>query len=437
MEEQNPFSQEKLNRIFKISPKNPNILSSRECSWLEFKESFGWKSLAKYMRTCAAYANTNGGYIVFGIKNKPHLMVGLNGNALKAFESFDPEKLSNYFNTHFAPEIDWDIHTHELGEMNYGLLYVKENKEKPVICCKNASDILKEGDIYYRYRGRTERIKYPELRDLLDLKRENEQRIWMQHLEKISRIGIREAGILDIRSGKVSGTGGSFFIDESLLSQISFIKEGEFSEVRGKPTLKLIGTLEPTSTTPVRSIKNRIIKTKGIRLADIVLAFLNQDPVSEPQEYINQICFETTSFLPVYYYMGISGLDQNQTIAILNNVVSRSPAKTRLIQRLSDKVTQQITPSYSTTAAAIKKKEYIDILQKREVDITLSGKDLEYCLQAIRILNPKDIETNSDYLCDILRTWFNQYYSSADGTLADNLRRSICWIDEALYMIKK
>jgi len=259
----------------------------------------------------------------------------------------------------------------------------------------------------------------------------------MQHLEKISRIGIREAGILDIRSGKVSGTGGSFFIDESLLSQISFIKEGEFSEVRGKPTLKLIGTLEPTSTTPVRSIKNRIIKTKGIRLADIVLAFLNQDPVSEPQEYINQICFETTSFLPVYYYMGISGLDQNQTIAILNNVVSRSPAKTRLIQRLSDKVTQQITPSYSTTAAAIKKKEYIDILQKREVDITLSGKDLEYCLQAIRILNPKDIETNSDYLCDILRTWFNQYYSSADGTLADNLRRSICWIDEALYMIKK
>jgi len=437
MDDQDPFSQESLDEIFKISPKNPELLSSRECSWLEFKESFGWSSLAKYLRTCASYANTKGGYIVFGIKNQPHTMIGLKGGGLKAFESMDPEKLSNHFNTHFEPEIHWDIHQYELSGKTYGLLYVKEAKDKPVICCKNSADELKEGDIYYRYRGRTERIRYSELRSILDIKRENEQRFWMQHLERIARIGVREAAIFDIHSGQVSGTGGSFLIDESLLSQLSFIKEGEFSEVKGKPTLKLIGSLEPTGNISFPTGKRHIIKTKGIRTADIVLAFLNHESVLEPQEYIKQICFETTSFLPVYYYMNLADLDRDTTIQMLNEVVARSPAKTKLIERLTNNAKQKMTLPSRNTPAANKKRDFTTHLLNRSVDKTLSGKDLEYCLQAIRILSPEKIETHSAYFRDLLRTWFNQHYASAHGTLVDNLRRSICWVDEALYSIKE
>jgi len=46
-----PFSQENMNEIFKVSPNKPNRVISRESSWLEFKESFGWASLAKYLRS--------------------------------------------------------------------------------------------------------------------------------------------------------------------------------------------------------------------------------------------------------------------------------------------------------------------------------------------------------------------------------------------------
>ncbi len=69
----------------------------------------------------------------------------------------------------------------------------------------------------------------------------------MQHLSQIARIGVQETGIFDLRTGQITGVTGSFLIDESLLNQLSFIKEGEFSEIRGKPALKLIGNVEVLS----------------------------------------------------------------------------------------------------------------------------------------------------------------------------------------------
>ena len=79
-----PFPQEDMNEIFKISLIDPERVSSRENSTLEFKESFGWMSLSKYMKTSAAYANTKGGYIVFGISNNPRRLCGLSRWRLRA-----------------------------------------------------------------------------------------------------------------------------------------------------------------------------------------------------------------------------------------------------------------------------------------------------------------------------------------------------------------
>ena len=72
-----PFSQEELNYIFRTSPKNPDRLVSRESSNLEFKLSFGWKGLPRYLKSFAAFANMKGGYLVFGVANRPRKLVGL------------------------------------------------------------------------------------------------------------------------------------------------------------------------------------------------------------------------------------------------------------------------------------------------------------------------------------------------------------------------
>lgn len=430
-----PFSQEKLNEIFQISSADPERVISRENTGLEFKVSFGWKSVYDYLKTSAAYANNKGGYIVFGVANNPRRLCGLSGNSLREFRDIDPAKMTSNFNNHFAPEIEWEFHEYLLQGKTFGLLYIHEANHKPVVCIKDAQNVLKESDIYYRYHARSERIKYPELRAMLESTREDEKRLWMKKLENIARIGVREAGIFDLHSGCVTGSGGSFLIDESLLSQLSFIKEGEFSEVKGKPTLKLIGRLESLTGAVVGSGKKRIIKTKGIRTSDIVLGALNEENVNDPDEFIKQICFETTAFLPVYYFIKKSRLDTGKAIEMIEQVVSRSHTRKKLIERLRSKKSQgQGISNAGSGVASTKKREYADSLRERRLSTDLSENDFVYCLQAIRGLSVDEVKTNSKYLRGLLRNWFDKHYASAKGPVANHLRRAICWVDEALNM---
>jgi hypothetical protein len=156
----------------------------------------------------------------------------LEGLQKSSFDELDPEKVTDFFNEYFAPEIEWYMHIHEFQGRQFGLLYIAESRNKPIVCTKTAGDSkdIKEGEIYYRYRGRSQVIRYPELRDIIDSRRREEQQLWLKHLKQIARVGVREAGIFDLNSGEVSGASGTFVIDESLLDQLKFIKEGGVQE---------------------------------------------------------------------------------------------------------------------------------------------------------------------------------------------------------------
>jgi predicted HTH transcriptional regulator len=181
-----PFSQEVLNRIFTISHKHLDCLISRESSGLEFKEAFGFQNLGKYIRSAGAFANAKGGYIVYGVANSPHKLIGLKDDR---FDQLDPEKLTAYLSEHFDPELEWDRHLHELDGKVYGILYFHESRNKPVICRKGSDDgkSLKEGEIYYRCKGRTQTIRYAELKELIEERRRHEQLLWFKHLKEIAR----------------------------------------------------------------------------------------------------------------------------------------------------------------------------------------------------------------------------------------------------------
>ena len=63
--------------LLKLDPNHPGRLASRENSRLEYKQSFNWSGRAGYAKTMAAFANNAGGFIVFGVKDSPHDLVGL------------------------------------------------------------------------------------------------------------------------------------------------------------------------------------------------------------------------------------------------------------------------------------------------------------------------------------------------------------------------
>jgi hypothetical protein len=325
-----PFSVAALNEIFKLSQRNPNCLNTRESTRLEFKKSFHWGSGAEYGRTCAAFANREGGYMIFGVDKKPHRIVGLQG---KAFEEIDPERVSKTLNEYFAPEIRWDMHIHEFMNLSFGILYVYQSSEKPVICCKTGEEV-KEGQIYYRYSGRTQSIRYPELRQLIEERRVREQLLWLKHVKKIARVGVRDAAILDLKTGITSGANGSFLIDESLLPQLHFIREGEFDEKRGAPAVKIIGKAEfigQTGGLPAR----HVARSQAIRTPDIIQAFLDNRPIQEPIEYLTQACFESSAYLPVYFLIKKAQLTLEKAIKHVNSVKSTQASKAKILARLS------------------------------------------------------------------------------------------------------
>lgn len=419
-----PFSIENLNRIFRLSNTYPSRISSRESSTLEFKQSFSIGSLENYAKTCAAFANTKGGYLVFGVRDSPRELIGLNDNR---FETTDPERITDAFNNCFEPYIEWDAKIHEFLNMHFGIIYTYECHSKPILCKKTLQNKLREGEIYYRYSGRTQPIKYGELVKIFEERRLLEQRLWLQHLQKVSYVGIQNASVFDPNSGEISGPGGSFYIDERLLNSLSFIKEGSFSETEGSPTLKLVGKLQPLSPDTIQPIKE-ITRTKVIRSDEIILNFLDQNIVTEPIEYIKQICFETSGTLPVYYYMHLADLDAPSTVNIIDNIQSSSHAKKSLKRRLLEQKNYAMARS-GIPLNGYNREDIRTAILNHEVHIDNNEK-LRAFLKTIRTMSQEEVDKN--YLLPLLKKHYLTSFSM-NQAITQDFRYALCFLDKLLF----
>ena len=101
----NPLSLEVLTQIFRVNQNDPSRIVNREGTTIEFKESYNHCNRAQYMKTIAAFANNRGGYIIFGVGDKPRCLIGLNDKSLSQFEDLKVEDFTRALLDHFSPEI--------------------------------------------------------------------------------------------------------------------------------------------------------------------------------------------------------------------------------------------------------------------------------------------------------------------------------------------
>ncbi|MCL6628919.1 MAG: ATP-binding protein [Armatimonadetes bacterium] len=118
VETHNPFSENALKEIFKVKAGKPSVIVSRENNRLEFRETFSLNACKDKLRTFAAFANNQGGYLVFGVKDRPRELKGITGTA---FDDLKTDKLTGMLNEYFAPEIHWAAHEYEFEGMTFGL----------------------------------------------------------------------------------------------------------------------------------------------------------------------------------------------------------------------------------------------------------------------------------------------------------------------------
>lgn len=215
----------------------------RESQSLEFKESFRLgDTMLEYLRTLVGMANNGGGSIIFGVTNNPRLAVGLNDGR---FESFDPRSVNRLVLDYFSSDLDWQPSTYELNGVTLGIISVSQAPTRPIVCTRshNAKH-LREGAVYYRYRGETREIKAAELVTLLQSERDKERQLWMEHIKSIGTIGPQAAQILDIENGSINFGGAKVLVDKALIGKMKLIKEGHFTERDGSPTLRLLGDID-------------------------------------------------------------------------------------------------------------------------------------------------------------------------------------------------
>lgn len=75
MEGKNYLSSETLTSIFRTSPKDESRIINREGITMEFKESYNHGSMAQYFKAMASFANNSGGYILFGVGDRPLIIL--------------------------------------------------------------------------------------------------------------------------------------------------------------------------------------------------------------------------------------------------------------------------------------------------------------------------------------------------------------------------
>jgi len=254
------ISEDNIKELLKV--KTDGCLYHRESRDLEFKEQFNFAGLADYFRDFVAMANNKGGYIIFGISDSPRKLIGLSKSSINQFEKIDPQKISGSLLEIFSPEIQWEQQLITIGNNQFGVFYIYESGHKPIIAKKEEGrdQLIKNGDIFFRYAGRTQRIEFAELNFIIEqrIKETNDQ--WLSLMSKIAKAGPANAAVLDTERGIIEKDKDQLLIiDEALISKIKFIKEGHFAEKNGATTLRLIGDVRPVASLEVtRTIQKKL-----------------------------------------------------------------------------------------------------------------------------------------------------------------------------------
>jgi hypothetical protein len=255
--------------------KDDGNLFHRESQYLEFKESFNLAGLADYYRDFAAFSNNKGGYLIFGVKDRPKReLVGLSQKSTEQFDKLDPEIISGHLLDLFSSNISWEHEIYSLYDMSFGVFYIYESVLKPIIAKKDEGkdQTLKNGEVYFRYGGRTQKIQFAELETIINKRIEQNNNQWLDLVQKIGKSGPQNAAILDSEKGIIEkGDSQILVVDEELLSGFQLIREGEFSETKGAKTLKLVGNITPINQIEVvRKVKEDKLKEYPLSATDLV-----------------------------------------------------------------------------------------------------------------------------------------------------------------------
>lgn len=190
-----------LSELIQYDPGSLAVMA-RESKHREFKQAFVPNDLSDYTKTIAAFGNADGGYILFGISDKPRQIIGTP-------EIADEAQWADRLRDDFDPEVSIATKLYTVGALQIYAVGTEPISHRPVVCKRSRSkrvtgrdgrprdvEVIREGAIYYRYSGQTRFIGYPELMALMAERETRRVKSFMDTLNIIQKVGVDKAGIL-------------------------------------------------------------------------------------------------------------------------------------------------------------------------------------------------------------------------------------------------
>lgn len=379
---------------------------------------------SKAIRAIAGLANNKGGYLLFGVADGTFLAEGL---ADETFAKSDVALINRVLVGSLDPAPQFTKALIELGGNQVGVLYVEKHNHGPVVAIKNVGQDVKEGGIYFRYVGETRLIKPAELRQIIAAR---EQRAIAEFSARMGRVATGKEATIDLDSGEVAGTSGKFIIDKALLPNIQFVREGDFSQTKGAPALRLIGDVEPVSD--VERERTRIIR-ENVTPDAVVRNFLRNEKVAEPMQYIHFQAHSQRKWFPVWFYVDQTKLTATGVAEDLRKQVATYPSsRDALVDRLGgkDAAFRQSTGKSESLRAKLVRGE---ITAPTDIDQDVIFAAAVQALPAT--VKPKDLEAIRTILLDCLDR--AQGADSRSSNRRGSIYRAACRLDELLYSKKK
>jgi Putative DNA-binding domain len=340
-----PTDHDVIRALFEKRGKKSWFLIAGETDQAECKVTFSLKPQERFadpLRSIAGLANNKGGYLFFGVKDGTYELVGLRDDTFKATDS---AVFSRIITTALDPVPRYEITCLEIDGRAIGVIYVPPHDHRPVVVIKAMGRELTEGTIYYRYVGESKPIKPGELRQIIAYR---ERQAVTQFARGMTRVATGSAAMLDLNTGKVEGRAGSFVIDKELLPDLQFVREGEFSETKGAPTLRLIGEVRPAAQ---GQDANTSVVRRNVTDDAVLKNFLQQASVAYPVDYLQRSCHTQRHWLPMFYYMKMAGLSIDQTIALFD---AEEPPYPKICRAAINRLKGTVSAFHSTTGAATK-----------------------------------------------------------------------------------
>ena len=237
-------------------------------------------------------------------------------------------KLTLAVKAHLQPTPSFDKGVVQVGGAAIGYVCIEPFVDKPIIVHR-PGDRMDDGAILFRYPAETAAIKFGDLKTLLDDRDARRLNALAEATRKMAAIGIENSAILNVENGALEVAGRPMQIDQSLLDQIKFIREGQFDEVAGAPALKLVGEITSLGGDKMPGGRRLITDEDALR------NFLDQETLLEPIEYIRWAVAGTNrDWMPIFYFAHRAGITASELAGFVKEVsTTRTTARARAVER--------------------------------------------------------------------------------------------------------